>query len=459
MCNQKQNFSRAKIVFAYLLKLLCMGIILLGFWCSNYGVAMSDTLKRRALLVGISKYKSVGPLTWAHRDAQSWQQKLQKLGFEITLLTDEQATLARLKREMTALSAKSQAQDIVIFVYAGHGTVIPDKSSEDGCRTALVPYDARVITQNEKSFPDATSLLCDQWLKKWVMSFKSKQVMVVLDSCFSGGLVTARLAGVRPRFLASNVTCKAAQISKSAQSLKTVSKQTPYIILTASHPRQLAYENDRLKSGIFTHLLLETLDKKPCTLGCLNKLLAQNAKQSIYSTFIPTLMQPHVVGDLNHRVSLWSQNHNCSNDNDIKLSFRTPGQARTKTKFRVKELLQVSVTVTQPTFIALCSRSTEGKMAQFFPNIYHPSYTLRPKRAHNFPPSIEQYSLEAYGPPGAALFWVIADTHEQPKCGEAPVPMAIKDARGGFGLKPGIRPVHRPARTQKIVWDWIEVIK
>jgi hypothetical protein len=74
------------------------------------------------------------------------------LGFEITLLTNEQATLARLKQEMTALRAKSQAQDIVIFVYAGHGTVIPDKSSEDGCRTALVPYDARLITQNKKSF-------------------------------------------------------------------------------------------------------------------------------------------------------------------------------------------------------------------------------------------------------------------------------------------------------------------
>lgn len=461
--NCKHNYCYSKFLFTYLLRRLCIGL-LLWLWLGNHHLAMSHTPKRRALLVGISKYQSVASLKWSHRDVELWRGKLSKLGFEIKTLTDEQATLDAIKQELEALKHKSQPQDITIFVYSGHGTVIADPSTKDGCRTALAPYDTKMTGPPQASYPAPESVISDQWLAQWLTGFKTNQVMVVLDSCFSGGLTERAKGsrgkkGVRARFIPSNVSCSLKQIAEDAQPLVNIAKQTPFMILTASHSRQLSYESDRLRSGIFTQLLLQTMKHIPCKFAQLSKMLEQNvSKNAIYRQFIPIKMQPRILGDINRQIFLWSDHPKCSY-NSIKLSFRDPKNTLTMTKYKAGQLIQISVIVQKPTWLALCSRSTEGEINQFFPNEYHPSYRLRPRITHKFPPSIERYTIEAYGPPGAVLFWVIADAQKQPKCGEPPVPPAIKNARGGFKLTPGIRQ-YKPTPTSAplIVWDWIEVI-
>jgi len=133
----------------------------------------------RALLIGVSRYQDGSTLPGVDQDPLLMRDVVKKLGFkdsQIKLLQDAQANRAGILSALNGWLVQGvNPQDKVILYYSGHGTQVKDQNGDepDGCDEALVPYD----------YPN---LIIDDELGAALERIPAKEVMVVLDSCFSG---------------------------------------------------------------------------------------------------------------------------------------------------------------------------------------------------------------------------------------------------------------------------------
>jgi len=79
--------------------------------------------KRTALIIGVNHAPGHSPLQGAVKDATNMQQALVAYGFpeaNVVVLTDAEATAARILTELDRLAARSPADGRAVFAYAGH---------------------------------------------------------------------------------------------------------------------------------------------------------------------------------------------------------------------------------------------------------------------------------------------------------------------------------------------------
>ncbi|MDO9529694.1 MAG: caspase family protein [Syntrophales bacterium] len=194
---------------------------------------MSDNF---ALVIGISKYreKIIPSIKYAGRDAEVTAKYLENLGgiprSNIKLLTDDTAT----KSDLVAyseewLSRRVKKNSTVYIFYAGHGAPDPQ-----GKEAYIVPYEGH---------PDFPSKLYP--LNKMYESLNrlpAKNVIVMLDSCFSGvqgRSVTSK--GTRP-------------ISISIEN--PVLSGGNITVIAGATGNQMSSDYDRVEHGLFTYYLL-----------------------------------------------------------------------------------------------------------------------------------------------------------------------------------------------------------
>jgi len=109
-------------------------------------VAGTSGGRRRALCVGIDRYP-MRPLAGCVADAKLWAKTLQSLGFDCTLLLDEDATYDAISSQLDRLIASARSGDVVVWQYAGHGTQVPDVNGDEadgdspGQDEAICPVD------------------------------------------------------------------------------------------------------------------------------------------------------------------------------------------------------------------------------------------------------------------------------------------------------------------------------
>jgi hypothetical protein len=98
---------------------------------------------RRALCVGIDDYPSPNTLTGCYNDTRIWGNALAAAKFDVTPLTNKDATRAAIVAALSALVTTSKPGDVLVFQYSGHGTQVPDTDGDedDGEDEALVPVD------------------------------------------------------------------------------------------------------------------------------------------------------------------------------------------------------------------------------------------------------------------------------------------------------------------------------
>ena len=177
---------------------------LLMIICGLLLCVSSSDAARRALLVGVANYQAEN-CGFINRKEQScdldgpvndvWlmQDGLRSVyGFqdaEIQVLLNEQASKAGIERVFQEwLLNGSSAGDLAVFYFSGHGTQVPDANGDedDGKDEALLPYDMT---------PDAGhNILLDDELGGWLgkLAEQNVNVVVILDSCFSGGATRSR---------------------------------------------------------------------------------------------------------------------------------------------------------------------------------------------------------------------------------------------------------------------------
>ncbi len=154
----------------------------------KYSQAVAQKTGRKyALLVGINKYgNGINSLQGCENDVRLQQQLLiHRFGFQpedIKILIDDAATRQGILTAFEEhLINKAVPGDVVVFHFSGHGSRVadPDKDTEDGLTSSLVPFDSGLRSQVQDIMGHTLFLL--------MYALKTDNVTVMLDSCYSGG--------------------------------------------------------------------------------------------------------------------------------------------------------------------------------------------------------------------------------------------------------------------------------
>jgi hypothetical protein len=286
--------------YIHLRKFALLGLVTV--FCLGFAVTASAKGKKYGLFVGINDYPgSDHDLRGAVNDAKNMKSLLEtKYGFLAAndmLLTDNGATRAAILDGIAKLGAKAGAGDMLVIQYSGHGSLFPDKYSneldetqkvelhvtfEDGSKydipldyydSAICPWDM----EDENSTNNWGNMILDDELYAAFAPLTAKGVSVVFvsDSCHSGTVGKGKLKG-KVRFMQPEVAFKGKRFSELHLSApagqKTVkARQMPgnYIALTAAKDNEFAMDSagGSIPSGLFTTKLIAAIraSKTPLT--------------------------------------------------------------------------------------------------------------------------------------------------------------------------------------------------
>ena len=183
------------------------------------------------LIVGIGHFddKNIIALPGAIKDARAFKDTLLSLSIvdKENLLYYENPTLSKLKKAIISWvkMAKSES-DLLIFYYSGHGY------SKDG-KTYLIPSDAYSDVLSE------TALDFTEFLSKVKPLIKTKKVLIILDSCYSGSLIKDR------------------PVKFKTYEKKTLKDLSDSVIFLLSSKEGEVSQEKRGGGGWFTHYLIE----------------------------------------------------------------------------------------------------------------------------------------------------------------------------------------------------------
>jgi len=189
-----------------------------------------------AIVIGIEKYQTLPPAGFVRSDAGLMREYLKAMGYQdrnIEFLIDDRATFSSIRKAVeTWLPNRISPQSRVTIYYAGHGA--PDPQSGDAY---IVPYDG-----DPNYLPDTGYPL--KRLYERLEKLPAKQVVVMIDACFSG-------AGGR------------GVLATGARSLVRVEKATPkgnrIAVLTSTQGTQISTSSPEKQHGLFTYYLLKAL--------------------------------------------------------------------------------------------------------------------------------------------------------------------------------------------------------
>jgi hypothetical protein len=204
-----------------------------------------------AIVVGIETYSDIASkASFAERDADAFKAYVRALGVperNIVLLKGPKAGKASLEKNLEGwLPRMAKADSRVYFYFSGHGA--PDVKTG---QAYLVPWDG------DPNFLDATAYPVAKLYKK-LGELPAKQVLVAMDSCFSGAGGRSVLAsGARPLVSKIDMGSAPAKIT----------------VLAASGASEISGSLDDKGHGAFTYFLLEGLNAGKTTPKALNEYL------------------------------------------------------------------------------------------------------------------------------------------------------------------------------------------
>ena len=206
---------------------------------------------KRAVCVGINDYPGIfNDLKGCVNDAKDWSALLQGFGFNVSMILDSQATRANVKAALQGLIDSTNAGDVAVLTYSGHGTQVTDRSGDesDPYDEAICMYDGNVIDDDLRDIlngihPQAT-------------------LVIISDSCFSGSVT--RLAGEKatPRFIPPAVST-AGRTAK--RSFLIPEADMPEILLSGCSDSEYSYDaefNGR-PNGAMSAYAIQVIEQNP----------------------------------------------------------------------------------------------------------------------------------------------------------------------------------------------------
>ncbi|MBW2589750.1 MAG: caspase family protein [Deltaproteobacteria bacterium] len=237
-----------------------------------------------AIVIGVEKYRQKLPKAdFADNDARIMAEYLTKvMGYPeeniVTLINDRAAKSDLEKYFEKWLSNNVEKESTVFVYYSGHGA--PNPNTGDAY---LVPYDG------DPSFIEQTGYSLKR-LYHNLNKLPAKEIIVVLDSCFSGAGGRSVIAkGARP--LVMNMD-------------KQVFHSDRIAILSASASNQISSTYEEKGHGLFTYFFLKGIKNGNSELGTIYNYLKPQVERIARKTYnneqTPGLIAP--VGLLNLRL-------------------------------------------------------------------------------------------------------------------------------------------------------------
>ena len=201
---------------------------------------LPEDASKFALLVGVERYASLPTARYAVRDAEAMKANLLAAGYperNIVLLTDQAASKSGLEKYLDAwLPKNTDGESSVLFYFSGHGA--PDTGD---AQAYLVPWDGDPKFLANTGYPVKR-------LYERLNSLKAKQVLVAMDSCFSGvGGRSVLAQGTRP--LVAKIDL-GKDVAGRVQAL------------TAAASDEITGTDEAAGHGLFTYQLLKGLSAK-----------------------------------------------------------------------------------------------------------------------------------------------------------------------------------------------------
>jgi hypothetical protein len=279
-------------------KLLTIAFIML------IAISAAEAKDRKfGLFVGINAYTGgISPLRGCVNDATQMRDVMTgRFGFkaaDTTLLTDAAATRDAILANLNKYATLAGPGDLVVFHYSGHGTLFPDKYSEELDETkltyvaapneagqmevlyergtydsAIVPVDARLRTSGK---PWRNLILDDELYAIFGgITRKGAQVVLISDSCHSGSIDRAKKSDALPRAQSLATVFGVRRFSELdlEKPAETRSTRTPppakglYLALTGSKDDEFSLDANfgGVPMGLFTSTFLTEVRKLPYT--------------------------------------------------------------------------------------------------------------------------------------------------------------------------------------------------
>lgn len=211
-------------------------------------ISQSSASRKRALCIGIDDYVQQ-PLAGCVADARLWATTLLAQGFAAPkTLFNREATRQNILQALADLVQNSQAGDIIVFQYAGHGTQLPDlDGDESGGDTpakdeAFVPYD----------FLQGAYVIDDDLAAIFNQIPAGVNVTCFIDCCHSGTISRAPMTDrdERPRFLVADAAMIAAhrqyreRIGQSRSLAKRGPESMREVVFSACQSSEVAWESN-----------------------------------------------------------------------------------------------------------------------------------------------------------------------------------------------------------------------
>lgn len=212
--------------------------------------------EKYAVIIGISKYKYLGPkmqLQYARKDAEAFLTflKSQRGGAfpddadHLRVLLDEDATTQNLEGVLRTFLTKPKPTDLVVIYFAGHG----EADSHDLRNLYLLTYDTKPDEYGSTAFP------MEQLSDVFGRIIKAQNVISFVDSCNSFGISGARAksaGGAGPTGQNDLTNQYLARYARANAS---------FAIITASDVSESSYEGPQFGNGhgAFSYYLLKGL--------------------------------------------------------------------------------------------------------------------------------------------------------------------------------------------------------
>ncbi|MCC6807077.1 MAG: caspase family protein [Deltaproteobacteria bacterium] len=241
-----------------------------------------DAMKKHApslhvVAVGVSSYQDPSlALNYAATDASALARALQahRRRFAKVLVTEvRDGTKARIEASLAALS-KAKPNDMVIVFMAGHGFI----GSDD--QYYFASSDVSVAAPEKTGVPFSR-------IEQALSASAARQRLLLLDTCHSGELSAPKVHAVTvapplidrkeevavlsqtsTRGIKAKTTTESSSelqrvIAARNLSLDSLRAQSGLVVLASSSANELSYESGAFKRGLFTHALLEVLNRTP----------------------------------------------------------------------------------------------------------------------------------------------------------------------------------------------------
>ena len=199
---------------------------------------ISESENKFAIVIGIEKYSELPEARYAERDALVIRDHLVAMGYPMRntiLLTGQKATRSGISKNLeTWLLNNINHNSTVFFYYSGHGA--PDPTSG---QAYIVPFNC------DPNYLGETGYSLSRLYQK-LGELNVRNVIIVLDSCFSGAGDRSVIAkGARP--LVMNIQTK--PLSSSM------------IVLWATQGSQISTSSTRKGHGLLTYYYLKALNE------------------------------------------------------------------------------------------------------------------------------------------------------------------------------------------------------